>query len=122
MLTGVIVAPAAASREALGPLVLLVLVGGVILYLLALVAVKARAFRRFDAVLMVATMVLALIMAAGEKLPALPVLTMLTGTIVVAVLVELWLTRGIRRRVRQVAIEEQAAMEAEANAWRRRHL
>ncbi|NYF54223.1 low temperature requirement protein A [Micromonospora purpureochromogenes] len=121
VMAGVIQDPSSASREELGGLVLLVLYGGVILYLVALVAIQLRVFRRLDRVLTAAAVLLVLLFPAAYRLPVLTTLSLLTAAVVVVVLVQLWATREVRGRVRETALDEQAALEAEANSWRRRH-
>ncbi|MEV4492018.1 low temperature requirement protein A [Micromonospora coxensis] len=121
ILAGVIKDPDSASRDELAGLALLVLYGGVILYLLALIAIQLRVFRRLDRVLTGAVVLLVLLMPAGYALPVLTTLILLTVAVVAVVLVQLRATAQVRRRVRETAMDEQTAMEAEANSWRRHH-
>ncbi|SCG37435.1 low temperature requirement protein A [Micromonospora halophytica] len=113
--------PSSASRKEFGGLVMLVLYGGVILYLVALVAIQLRVFRRLDRVLATAAVLLVLLVPAAYRLPVLTTLSLLTAAVVAVVLVQLRATREVRRRVRETAMDEQAALEAEANSWRRHH-
>ncbi|SCG46596.1 low temperature requirement protein A [Micromonospora coxensis] len=121
LLAGVIKDPSSAARDELNGLVLLVLYGGVILYLLALVAIQLRVFRRLDRVLTTAAVLLVLLIPAAYRLPVLTTLGLLTAAVVVVVLVQLRATAQVRRRVRETAMDEQTALEAEANSWRRHH-
>jgi low temperature requirement protein LtrA len=119
LLTAVIREPA--SGAALDGLAPLVLYGGVVLFLLALVAVELRVLRRLDRVLLVAAGVLAVAVVPAYRLPALAALALLAALVVAVVLIQLRATRELRRRVRESALKEQAALEAEANQWRREH-
>ena len=99
-----------------------ILFGGVGVYLLSLTACWWLAERRVRIPLLVT--VLALVAAVPavallHELNALVVLAVLTGAGVI------WETRsedGHRRRVRELALEEQIAAEAEQSHWRQRHL
>ncbi|MFI7220897.1 low temperature requirement protein A [Micromonospora maritima] len=99
-----------------------VLFGGVALYLLSLAACWRLALRETHWPLLVTAAALALSGPFAFRVPevaALGVLAVLTAVGVA------WETRsedGRRRRVRQLALEEQLASEAEQSRWRREHL
>ncbi|MGN9811718.1 low temperature requirement protein A [Micromonospora sp. BQ11] len=120
LLTGVITSPARAARESLGGLDLLVLYGGVVVFLLTLVAIELRTFRRLDRLSLGTGGLLAGAAPLAYRLPALTALALLTGVIGVLVLARLRTKRDMRSRVRETAQREQAALEEEANQWRRR--
>ncbi|MEV1144956.1 low temperature requirement protein A [Micromonospora sp. NPDC049799] len=122
LLSGVITAPRAAAREALGGLDLLVLYGGLVVFLLALVAVEWRAFRRLDGLSLGAGALVAAAAPLAYRLPPLTALVLLTGFVGLLVLVRLRGTRHMRAHVRDTALVEQESLEAEANRWRGRHL
>nr|WP_036372564.1 low temperature requirement protein A [Micromonospora sp. ATCC 39149] len=108
--------------EPLGTFWILVLYGGVGLYLLSLVACGVRVLRvlRWPPVLAVA--VLVLVSPLAVRIAALHALVLLGVVCVALVVVE---TRGEgrgRHRVRQLALAEQQAAEAEASRWRGEHL
>ncbi|WBC07184.1 low temperature requirement protein A [Micromonospora sp. WMMA1947] len=99
-----------------------ILFGGVGLYLLSIAACWWLAERRVRPPLLVTVLLLVAAVPAVaplHELNALVVLAVLTGAGVA------WETRGEnghRRRVRQLALEEQIAAEAEQSHWRQRHL
>ncbi|SCF41774.1 low temperature requirement protein A [Micromonospora mirobrigensis] len=122
LLSGVLDAPHPAAEEDLDTLELLVLYGGVILILLALTAIQLRALRRLDRVLLTGAVLLTALLPVAAALPALLALLLLNGAVVAVVLIQLPATRDLRQGVRATALDEQAALEAEANQWRGRHL
>ncbi|WP_175441248.1 low temperature requirement protein A [Micromonospora humi] len=99
-----------------------VLYGGVALYLLSIVGCWWLAVREVHRPLLVAVGALVASTPIAFRVPevaALGVLALLTAAGVA------WETRsenGRRRRVRQLALEEQLAAEAEQSRWRREHL
>ncbi|MFI7574234.1 low temperature requirement protein A [Micromonospora sp. NPDC049497] len=122
LLAGLIAAPRTPGRETLDGLDLLVLHGGVVIFLLALVAVEWRAFRRLDRLSLAAGALLVAAAPLAYRMPVLAALVLLTGFMGVLVLVRLRTTRDMRTRVRDTALVERESLEAEANRWRRRHL
>ncbi|RKN51311.1 low temperature requirement protein A [Micromonospora endolithica] len=122
LLTGVIATPGRAARETLDGLDPLVLYGGVVVFLLALVAIEWRTFRRLDGLSLGGAALLAAGTPLAYLLPTLTALGLLTGLVGLVVLVRLRSTRHMRARVREKALSEQESLEAEANRWRRRHL
>ncbi|MBB5825283.1 low temperature requirement protein A [Micromonospora carbonacea] len=108
--------------EPLGAFWILVLYGGVGLYLLSLVACGVRALRVLRWPPVVAVAVLAGLSPVAARIGALHALLLLGAVCVVLTVVE---TRGEgrrRHRVRQLALAEQAEAEAEASRWRAGHL
>ncbi|MEU4793312.1 low temperature requirement protein A [Micromonospora tulbaghiae] len=99
-----------------------ILFGGVGLYLLSLAGCWWLAERRMRIPLLVTVLVLVVAVPAAARLHelnALVVLAVLTGVGIG------WETRsedGHRRRVRELALEEQIAAEAEQSHWRQQHL
>ncbi|MFB9238777.1 low temperature requirement protein A [Plantactinospora siamensis] len=115
-----VVSPARGGADgALGPATLY---GGVSLFLLALAAIELRGLRRLDRVLLAAAVLVVALIPAAYRLSALAALALLAGVVVAVVLVQLWATWTLRGTVRAVAVDEQTAMEAEANRWRAQHL
>lgn len=111
-----------AGQDELGGLDVLVLYGGVVLYLLALLGIGLRAFRWFGRAAIVGSAVLVALMPLATRIPELPALGVLAGVCLVLVIVQVGSLNAIRRRVREAAQSEQEALEAEANEWRGRHL
>ncbi|MEV4695135.1 low temperature requirement protein A [Micromonospora echinospora] len=99
-----------------------ILFGGVGLYLLSIAACWWLADRRVRPPLLVTVLLLV------AAVPAVAPLHELNALVVLAVLTAAgvaWETRGEnghRRRVRQLALEEQIAAEAEQSHWRQQHL
>lgn len=99
-----------------------VLFGGVALYLLSIAGCWWLAVREVHRPLLVTVAALVVVGPFAFRIPevaALGVLAALAGAGVT------WETRsedGRRRRVRQLALEEQVAAEAEQSRWRREHL
>ncbi|SBT45616.1 low temperature requirement protein A [Micromonospora narathiwatensis] len=99
-----------------------VLFSGVIIYIVGLLALWARATHRvrlWPAVTVVA--LIAVLLPAG-RLPAVAGLAVLALASVALVLTGLRAGDPLRRRVRQTALDEQIAAEQEQSEWRRRHL
>ncbi|MEV2241360.1 low temperature requirement protein A [Micromonospora sp. NPDC049891] len=108
------------DQDTFGGLELLSLYGGLVLYLLALVAMQWRMFHRLPRRPLVGAGVLAVSAPALLSLPSLADLTLVGTVFVVLVLVQVGRDRLVRRRVRCLALEEQVALEDEANVFRRR--
>ncbi|MCL7455653.1 low temperature requirement protein A [Micromonospora echinofusca] len=100
----------------------LVLNGGVALYLLTLIGLGSRTLgaARWPSIGGVALLVALTPVAA--RLPELVALAMLALAAVLTVAVQTVVDAPRRRRVRQVALEEQLASEAEQTRWRGHHL
>ncbi|MBO4164154.1 MULTISPECIES: low temperature requirement protein A [Micromonospora] len=106
----------------LGGYWVLVLYGGVSLYLLSLVACGLRALRVLRWPPVLAVLALAALAPVGARVSEVGALALLALVCVALVVVE---TRGQgrrRHRVRQLALAEQEAAEAEQSRWRREHL
>ncbi|MEV4662190.1 low temperature requirement protein A [Micromonospora echinofusca] len=101
---------------------MLALHGGVALYLLTLIGLGSRMLgaARWPSIGGVVLLV-ALTPVAG-RLPELVALAMLALAAVLTVAVQTVVDAPRRRRVRQVALEEQLASEAEQTRWRGHHL
>ncbi|MGK5672232.1 low temperature requirement protein A [Micromonospora sp. URMC 106] len=101
---------------------LLALYGGVALYLVTLILLGRRVLGapRWPSAAGVALLV-ALVPIAG-RLPELVALAVLAVAIVAAVAAQTAVDTPRRRHVRQVALEEQVASEAEQTRWRGQHL
>lgn len=108
--------------EPLGGFWILVFYGGVALYLLGLAACGLRALRVLRRPRLAGVALLALFAPVAARLPSLVAVALL-AVLCVALTVAETLSEGRnRRRVRQVALEEQFAVEAEQSRWRHRHL
>ncbi|MFJ8579992.1 low temperature requirement protein A [Micromonospora sp. NPDC093277] len=106
----------------LGGFRIIVLYGGVALYLLSLAACAYVALRTVHWPLLGAVAVIALVAAAAARLPELVALVMLAALCIAATAVETLREDGLRRRIRGLALEEQVAVESAESDWRRRHL
>ncbi|BCB81927.1 low temperature requirement protein A [Phytohabitans flavus] len=100
---------------------LISLFGGVILYLVALVAVELRSSRRLDPVSLAGAALLVLLLPVADRLPAIAALIVLTATIVAVVVAQLLTKRGVRKQVRHRIHQEQIDLEAAVVRWRHRH-
>ncbi|MER7331897.1 MULTISPECIES: low temperature requirement protein A [unclassified Micromonospora] len=101
---------------------LLTIYGGVAIYLLALGALALRALRQVRGVPLAAAVLIIVLMPVAGRLPALVALALLALVCVLMAAAQVVTEAPHRRRVRQVALEEQLAAEAEQSEWRRRHL
>ncbi|PZG01408.1 low temperature requirement protein A [Micromonospora deserti] len=101
---------------------LLALYGGVGLYLVALVALGRRVLGAFRWPSVAAVLLLAAAVPVGARLPELIALGLLAAVTVALIAAQTVADAPLRGRVRQVALEEQLAVEAEQTRWRRRHL
>jgi low temperature requirement protein LtrA len=108
--------------EPLGGLRIAVLYGGVIVYLLSVVGCEFLALRRMCWPLLVAVPVLAAVAPLAGAVPEVVALLLLAALLLVAVGIETLTEGGWRRRVRQLALAEQCAVEEEQSRWRREHL
>ncbi|MCX4388478.1 low temperature requirement protein A [Micromonospora peucetia] len=101
---------------------LLALYGGVALYLLTLITLGSRTLgaARWPSIVGVVLLV-ALVPVAGQ-LPELAALAVLAVAAVLVVAAQTVVDAPRRRQVRQVALEEQLASEAEQTRWRGHHL
>jgi low temperature requirement protein LtrA len=116
-LLGAIIGP-----EEIEGLNLVNLYGGVILFMLALVAIEARASGRVDLVLIVAAALLVILGLVSARISAVSGLTVLTIAAVTLVFVQLAARRDVRRRVRGRMQHERTELEAAVNRQRRRYL
>lgn len=108
--------------EPLGGFWITVLYGGVALYLLSLVGCALLALRTAHWPLLVAVLVLVGVAPLAARLPELVALALLAVLVAAATVAETLSEDGRRRQVRQLAMEEQLAAEAEQSQWRQRHL
>ncbi|WP_197674007.1 low temperature requirement protein A [Micromonospora narathiwatensis] len=108
--------------EPLGGFRIIVLYGGVALYLLSLAGCARLALRTVHWPLLGAVVVIVLVAPAAARLPELVALVMLAALCVGATVAETLREDGLRRRIRGLALEEQVAVEGAESEWRRRHL
>nr|WP_225853924.1 low temperature requirement protein A [Micromonospora sp. AMSO31t] len=99
-----------------------VLFGGVGLYLLSLVACALLVLREVHWPLVITVVVLAVVAPLVAPIPELASLIVLAVLVTVGVVVETFSEDGRRRQVRQLALEEQLAAEADQSHWRQDHL
>ncbi|MDG4796595.1 low temperature requirement protein A [Micromonospora sp. WMMD1082] len=115
-------APATPAGSVLPGFDLLVLHGGVALYLLALVALGWRVLRVVRWPTIAGTALLAALVPVAARVPELVALGALTVAVLATTAVQTLVDAPLRRRVREVALAEQLAVEAEQTTWRGRHL
>ncbi|SBT65353.1 Low temperature requirement protein LtrA [Micromonospora sediminicola] len=99
-----------------------VLFGGVALYLLSIAACWWLAEREVHRPLLVTVAVLAAVSPLAFRVPEVGALALLAVVTAGGVGWETRSEDGKRHRVRQLALEEQLASEAEQSRWRREHL
>ncbi|SCF10457.1 Low temperature requirement protein LtrA [Micromonospora viridifaciens] len=99
-----------------------VLFVGVIIYIVGLLALWARATHRVRLWPAVAVVALIVVLLPAGRLPAVAGLAVLAVACVALVLAGLRGGDPLRRQVRQVALQEQIAAEQEQSEWRRHHL
>ncbi|MGN9775674.1 low temperature requirement protein A [Micromonospora sp. H33] len=100
----------------------LALYGGVALYLLGLVALGRRVLGTVRWPSVAAVVLLAALVPVAAPLPELLALSVLAVATVATVVGQTVVDAPLRRDVREVALREQLASEAEQTAWRRHHL
>ncbi|MGW1058053.1 low temperature requirement protein A [Micromonospora rubida] len=108
--------------DPLGPFWILILYGGVALYLLSLVGCGMVALRVLRWPLLVEVALLAVLAPVAVRLPELQALVLLALVCVSVTVGETLGGRRRRNRVRQLALEEQRAAEIEESRWRGEHL
>jgi low temperature requirement protein LtrA len=96
------------------------LYGGVILYIVTLIVIEARAARRVDVAMVAAAGLLGVLVPAVADLSPVDGLTILTGVTVALVVAQMATKRAVRQRVRRTMQHEQAEMEAAVNRFRHR--
>ncbi len=101
---------------------LLVLHGGVALYLLTLVALGWRVLRVRRWPTVVGVLLLVLLVPVAAQVPELLALGHLTVVVLATTAAQTLVDASLRRQVREVAMAEQLAIEAEQTNWRGRHL
>ncbi|WP_406078873.1 low temperature requirement protein A [Micromonospora sp. NBC_00858] len=101
---------------------LLTLYGGVALYLLALVALGWRGLDTLRRPSAVAMGLIVVLMPVAARLPELLALGLLGLVVLAATVVQTVVDATLRRQVREVALTEQLAAEADQTHWRGRHL
>ncbi|MCW3817313.1 low temperature requirement protein A [Micromonospora sp. DR5-3] len=108
--------------EAIGAFWITVLYGGVAVYLLSLAACVLLALRTVRWPLLVAVVAIVAVAPAAARLPELVAVVLLSVLCAAAVVVETLREDGRRRQIRQLALEEEVAAEAERSRWRQHHL
>ncbi|PSK64943.1 hypothetical protein B0E53_03108 [Micromonospora sp. MH33] len=108
--------------EPLGGFWVTVFYGGVGLYLLSLVGCALVALRAVHWPLLITVVVLAAVAPFAAPLPELAALGLLAVLTTIGVIAETFSEDGRRRQVRQLALEEQLAAEADQSHWRQGHL
>ncbi|MEU5939753.1 low temperature requirement protein A [Micromonospora sp. NPDC047548] len=108
--------------EPLGAFWVTVLYGGVGLYLLSLAGCALLVLHAVRWPLLVGVAVIVLVAPLAAPLPELVAVAVLAVICVSATVAETLSEDGRRRQIRQLALEEQIAVEQELSAWRRRHL
>ncbi|MFD2763168.1 low temperature requirement protein A [Micromonospora eburnea] len=108
--------------EPLGFFWVTVLYGGVSLYLLSIVACGLLVLRRPRWPLLLATVAILLAEPLAAGLPELLAVILLALLCVAGTVAETLREDGRRQQIRQLALEEQVAAEAEQSRWRRQHL
>lgn len=99
-----------------------VMFGGVGLYLLSLVGCALLVLREVHWPLVITVVVLAAAAPVVAPIPELASFIVLAVVVSVGVVVETFREDGRRRRIRQLALDEQLASEAEQSHWRQQHL
>ncbi|MFV2019680.1 low temperature requirement protein A [Micromonospora sp. LOL_023] len=110
-----------AEPAVLEPIHLRVLYGGVLLYLLALLAFQARTIRMVHAVSVAPVVVLGVLLPLAERMPPLLALALLSLVVLTATIVENRRNSGQRQELRNSRLAEQQALEGEETSWRSRH-
>ncbi|MGY0002747.1 low temperature requirement protein A [Micromonospora sp. I033] len=108
--------------EPLGGFWATIFYGGVGLYLLSLAACALVALREVHWPLLITVVVLAAVAPFAAPIPELVALGLLAVLTTIGVMAETFREDGRRRQVRQLALEEQLATEADQSHWRQRHL
>lgn len=101
---------------------LLVLLGGVALYLLTLVVLGWRGLGNLRLPSAVAVVLLVVLVPVAARLPELIVLGLLGLVVLALTAVQTLVDAPLRRQVRGVALTEQLAAETEQTHWRGQHL
>ncbi|MFI6329528.1 low temperature requirement protein A [Micromonospora chersina] len=99
-----------------------IMFGGVGLYLLSLVGCALVALREVHWPLVITVVALAVVAPVVAPIPELASLLVLAVLVTAGVAAETFQEDGRRRRIRQLALEEQLAAEADQSHWRREHL
>ncbi|MFJ8686997.1 low temperature requirement protein A [Micromonospora wenchangensis] len=107
---------------ALGGFWVLVLYGGVGLYLLSLVACELRATRVLRWPPVLAVLALAVLAPAGARVPEVGALALLALVCVALAAVQTRSQGRRRRRVRELALAQEEAVEEAQSRWRHEHL
>ncbi|MFU8854571.1 low temperature requirement protein A [Micromonospora sp. SL1-18] len=108
--------------EALGAFWVTVLYGGVSVYLLGVAGCALLVLRTVRWPLLVGVAVIALVALGAAGLPELVAVALLAVLCGAAVVAETLREDGRRRQIRELALAEQLAAEAEQSRWRRQHL
>ncbi|MEV0393564.1 low temperature requirement protein A [Polymorphospora rubra] len=98
------------------------LYGGVVLFLLAGFAALLRTFQRVRRSTLVATAVIAGLAVVTARIPVLVALGLLVAACLALALVQRLTGVTERNRIRELALHEEEASEAEISRWRRGHL
>ncbi|MGW9194955.1 low temperature requirement protein A [Micromonospora chersina] len=99
-----------------------ILFGGVGLYLLSLVGCALVALREVHWPLVITVVAIVVVAPVVAPIPELASLLVLAVLVTAGVAAETFQEDGRRRRIRQLALEEQLAAEADQSHWRREHL
>ncbi|MFJ8578716.1 low temperature requirement protein A [Micromonospora sp. NPDC093277] len=108
--------------EPLGLFWVTVLYGGVALYLVSLTACALLVLRSVRWPLLVTVSAIVLVAPAAARVPELLAVVVLAVLCIVGTVVETRREDGRRRRIRQLALDEQVATEEAQSRWRRQHL
>ncbi|WNM43080.1 low temperature requirement protein A [Micromonospora halotolerans] len=122
LLTEASAADTPAWGEPLGGFWVTVFYGGVALSLLSLVSCARVALRELRWPLLGTIVVVAAVAPFAAAIPELAALGVLAVLTTAGVLAETFSEDGRRRQVRQLALEEQLAAEADQSHWRQQHL
>ncbi|MFI7077295.1 low temperature requirement protein A [Micromonospora sp. NPDC049903] len=101
---------------------LLVLHGGVALYLVTLVVLGWRVLHTMRWPTLGGVCLLVLLVPVAAQVPELVALALLTVVVLAVAVVQTLTDAPLRHQVREVAMAEQLAAEAEQTTWRGRHL
>ncbi|MFU8872580.1 low temperature requirement protein A [Micromonospora sp. SL4-19] len=108
--------------EPLGAFWVTVLYGGVGLYLLSLAACALLVLRTVRWPLLAAVAVIVLVAPGAARLPELVAVSVLAVLCIAGTVAETVSEECRRRQIRQLALEEQIAVEVEQTQWRQHHL
>ncbi|MEU8261344.1 low temperature requirement protein A [Micromonospora sp. NPDC048999] len=108
--------------DPLGAYWVTVLYGGVAVYLLSIAGCALLVLRAVRWPLLAGVVVIVLVALGAAGLPELVAVAVLAVLCVVTMVAETLRETGRRRQIRELALEEQFAVEVEQSRWRRQHL